>query len=581
MKRTCYKLFFTLALFFFCISIKANVEDSLKNVIAKTDGTEKLEVLANLMVLMLGEKNAIDYALMLEEEARKQNNEEFIGYALANKAAAYFNENNSEMFFPAADEAMAYFLENKQYKRYFVLYNFIIQIHIKECNYETAFLKISSMLDEAKKFNNLFGEINVYENMGDAYYAENHIHKSLEAYQRVFSLLNTHYPDQTIFRAETGIKIAKNAYNIGDIPLIILYCDSVAQIVEELDMTKSYKLENFSTSYIKMLIYAYYALAYTSIGKEKEASDYMNKAFKYAEDDIEDNFRQTFYFLCSNYYFKKGDNKTALEYIEKNEELSTSYVITNGDILILKSKIMAAMGNFEDAYKAEGKNRELIDSLNQKRLSQRISELRTIHQVEKLEFQAEQERLKAVNLRLFVVGLTVIILLLICVISIIIYNLNKIKRKNLVIYQRIQSQEALELELKRKEETLQTKLLSDNGASDDEADRLYLQLKELMTDEKNYTNPNVTRKTLATKLGTNEKYLHETIKKHLDLSFTEYINLLRLDYAKEMICQRLNELSLEDIAMMSGFGTRQTFHRLFRDRYGLSPSEFSSLLKNS
>ena len=581
MKRTYLKLFLALVTLLCVITIQANPEDSLKNVIANTDSIEKLEALSNLMVFKLGDKDAIDYAFMLEKEARSQGNEEFIGYALANKVSIYFNENKNELFFPAAEEAMAYLMEKKQYNRYFSLYNFIIQIHINEYYFETAFMKISSMLDEAKKYNNLFGEINVYENMGDAYFAEKHIYKSLEAYQRVFSLLNTHYPDQTIYRAETGIKISKNAYDIGDIQLTILYCDSVSQIVDELDLLKSYKLENFSTNYIKMLLHAFYALAYISIDKEKEAAEAMNKAFIYANYEIEENFRQTFYFLCSTYYFKKGDNKTALEYIEKNKELSTSYMIPDGDVMILKSKIMAAMGNFDGAYNTEGKYREHTDSINQKKLSQRISELRTIHQVEKLEFQAEQDQLKAVNLRLFVVGLTVIILLLICVISIIIYNLNKIKRKNLVLYQRIQSQEALELELNRKEETLQTKLLSHDEASDDEADRLYLRLKELMKDEKNYTDPDVTRKTLASKLGTNEKYLHETITKHLDLSFTEYINLLRLDYAREMICQRFNELSIEDIAMMSGFGTRQTFHRLFRDRYGLSPSEFSSLLKKS
>ena len=207
-----------------------------------------------------------------------------------------------------------------------------------------------------------------------------------------------------------------------------------------------------------------------------------------------------------------------------------------------------------------------------------VSELRTIHEVEKLESQTEQERLKTINLRQFVVGLTIVVSLLACVITIVIFNLNRIKRKNRVLYQRIQSQDVLELELKKKEESLHSK----DGASEGyESDRLYLRLKELMKNEKSYTDPNLTRKTLAIKLITNEKYLHETIKRNLDLSYTEYINLLRLDYAREMMSQHQNELALENIAMMSGFGTRQTFYRLFRDRYGLSPSEYSNLLKCS
>ena len=581
MKHSNTQTFFSLALLLCVFTIQASTEDSLRNVITTSDGEEKLNAITNLMVLKIGEKDAIEFAIMLEEEARKQKNEASIGTALMTKSTIYASEIDNEKFFPAAEEAMAYLFEKKQFKNYFLTYSNVIKMHLNNGYYETAYLKISLMLEEAKELNYLYGEINVYENMGDAYYVEKYYQKALESFQKVFSLLNTHYPEQQIFRADIGIKIADNAYKIGDIPLTILYCDSVKQIIDEFDRTKSNHMKNFSTRYLKMSLYTFYALAYISVNRVKEATDAINMAIEYSEDEVEDGFLHFFYYLCSEFYFKKGDNKIAFDYLNKSQELSSSYEIPDGSFILMKSKILAAMGNIEDAYKAEREYTEHVDSLNQKKLSQRISELRTIHQVEKLEFQAEQERLKTINLRLFIVGLTVIILLLACVILFIIYNLNKIKQKNQVLYQRIQSQEALELELKRKEEALHTKTLSGDEISDDETDLLYLRLKELMKDEKNYTDHNASRKSLASKLGTNEKYLHETIKKHLDLSFTEYINLLRLDYSREMICQRFDELSLEDIAMMSGFGTRQTFHRLFRDRYGLSPSEFSSLLKKS
>jgi len=581
-KKRLSVIFSSIAFLFCFFTLQASPEDSLKNVIANTEGEKKLEAIANLMVLKSGGEEGIEYAIMLEEEARKQNNEEYIGNALTVKVMIYINQFNTVKFFPAAEEAKDYLMKKKQFNRYFAVCNFEIKMYLIDGYYETAFLKISSMLEETKKLNNLIGEINVYENMGDAYYIGKHNQKALEAYQRVFYLLNTHYPEFVNNRAEIGIKITENAYKIGDIPLTLLYCDSIKQVVEEFDRTKSKKLENLSSRYIKIVLYAYYALAYYSVGREMEATEAINMAFMYDKEDIFDTYRQTFYYLCSDYFFKRGEYKTALEYIEKGEKLTTAFdELNDGDFMQMKSKILAAMGNSADAYKIEREYAVLADSLNQKRLSQRISELRTLHQVEKLKFQAEQERLKAVNMRLFIAGLTVIILLLACVISIVIYNLNKIKRKNRVLYNRIQSQEALELELKRKEEELRKIVLSGDETPDDETDMLYLRLKELMKDEKNYTDPNLSRKSLASKLGTNEKYLHETIKKHLDLSFSEYITLLRLDYAREMMSKHAQELQIEDIALQSGFGTRQTFHRLFRDRYGLSPSEFSYLLKYS
>ena len=582
MKQRLPILLLSILLLFYIIPVKANTEDSLRNIISNSEGVEKLEALADLTNLKLQGEDGIEYIIIFEEEAKKQNNEKYIGMALVSKVSLYANQGDSEKFYPAAEEAMDYLLKKNKLLSYFRLYNTLIKIYLNDGYYETAFLKISSMLEDAKKYNYKMGEIFVYENMGDAYYTEKHYQKSLESYRKVFSLLSA-LPENLLLRAEAGYRIAQNAYKAGDIPLTILYCDSASQLVEEYDRTRLPIEKNFSTSYLKIVIYANLALAYISVGREKEATDAMNIAFKYVDDDILDDFRGMFNYLCSNYYFKKGEYKTALGYIEKIEEESASGTsMPDGDVMQIKSKILAALGDYEGANKVDNEYIELTDSLNQKKLSQRVSELQTIHQVEKLEFQAEQERLRAVNQRQFNMGLMVIVLLLTCFILIVIRNLNRTKQKNRVLYQRIQSQEALELEFKRKEEALRANLLLDEKTPEDqEADQIYLCLKELMKDEKNYIDRNVTRKSIASKLGTNERYLYETITKHLGLSFAEYINILRLDYAREMISQKLNELDIADIAIMSGFGTRQTFHRLFRDRYGLSPSEFSNLIKKS
>jgi AraC-type DNA-binding domain-containing proteins len=580
MKKIFPILLSSVLLFFYVVTIQASPEDSLRNVISNTEGEEKIKALANLTNIKIQGEDGLEYATMLEEEARKQNNVLYIGKALAIKATIYASQSNSEKFFPVAEEAMAYLLEKKDMYMYFLLYNAVIKVHLNDGNYETAFLKISLMLEDAKKFNDILGEIHVYENMGDAYFVERYFQKSLDSYRTAFSLMSAH-KEHTLLRAWIGVKVAHNAYQTGDMSLTILYCDSVRQLVEEYDQSKTVLNGSLSSNFIKNGLFANLALAYISVGREEVATDAMNMALKYAEEDLTEDYQRVFYFHCSDYYFKKGEYETALEYIVKNEELTATIAKPDSEDLLMKSKILAAMGNFEDSFDVNMEYIELTDSLNRKKIAQRVSELHTIHQVEKLEFKAEQERLKAVNMRQFVVGLLVVVLLLACVISIVIYHLNKTRQKNRVLFQRIQSQEAVELELKRKEEALHSKSSFDGIISDEDAGRLYLRLKELMKDKKNYTDPNITRKTIAIKLGTNETYLYDTIKKCLDMSYTEYVNLLRLDYAKEMMKKYLNKLALEDIAMMSGFGTRQTFHRLFRDRYGLSPFEYSKMLKNN
>ena len=56
-------------------------------------------------------------------------------------------------------------------------------------------------------------------------------------------------------------------------------------------------------------------------------------------------------------------------------------------------------------------------------------------------------------------------------------------------------------------------------------------------------------------------------------SITDYINQLRLDHARELITTRPN-MSIDEVATASGFSVRRTFSRLFKEKFGLTPTEY-------
>jgi transcriptional regulator GlxA family with amidase domain len=56
-------------------------------------------------------------------------------------------------------------------------------------------------------------------------------------------------------------------------------------------------------------------------------------------------------------------------------------------------------------------------------------------------------------------------------------------------------------------------------------------------------------------------------------SITDYINRLRLDHARELLTTR-PEMSIDEVATASGFSVRRTFSRLFKEKFGLTPTEF-------
>jgi len=64
---------------------------------------------------------------------------------------------------------------------------------------------------------------------------------------------------------------------------------------------------------------------------------------------------------------------------------------------------------------------------------------------------------------------------------------------------------------------------------------MFTMLRKLMDEEKVFTQRGLNRKTLSVMLDTNEKYLHELIKEVTGMSCSEYINSLRLDYARIML----------------------------------------------
>ncbi|MFB3390104.1 helix-turn-helix domain-containing protein [Flavobacterium sp. LAR06] len=68
------------------------------------------------------------------------------------------------------------------------------------------------------------------------------------------------------------------------------------------------------------------------------------------------------------------------------------------------------------------------------------------------------------------------------------------------------------------------------------------------------------------------------VNSELNLHFSDYINLKRIEYFLEIISDPLwHDSTIQEIAEASGFRSRTTFYRSFVRHIGVSPSEY---LKN-
>lgn len=80
---------------------------------------------------------------------------------------------------------------------------------------------------------------------------------------------------------------------------------------------------------------------------------------------------------------------------------------------------------------------------------------------------------------------------------------------------------------------------------------------------------------LAQKFNVTPKYLSKVLKEHLGISFKVYLTSLRIDKAEELLTR--DDIKINDICKMVGFMNHSAFIRAFKQKNGISPSEYRAL----
>lgn len=91
---------------------------------------------------------------------------------------------------------------------------------------------------------------------------------------------------------------------------------------------------------------------------------------------------------------------------------------------------------------------------------------------------------------------------------------------------------------------------------------------------KRYRDPHYTAQRLADDIKTNTRYLSAAIRFYYNCSYTDLVNRLRIDDAKEMLSNPLCTMTIEEVALSSGFSSRQSFYNAFTRHVGVTPKTF-------
>ena len=97
--------------------------------------------------------------------------------------------------------------------------------------------------------------------------------------------------------------------------------------------------------------------------------------------------------------------------------------------------------------------------------------------------------------------------------------------------------------------------------------------------EKFYLNPDVYIETLARDMNSNRTYLSAYLHKERGTSFTAYVNDLRLQEAMPLLEKGTKRAS--EIAFLVGFSSEYTFRRIFKEKMGCTPREYSIKMRKA
>jgi YesN/AraC family two-component response regulator len=105
-------------------------------------------------------------------------------------------------------------------------------------------------------------------------------------------------------------------------------------------------------------------------------------------------------------------------------------------------------------------------------------------------------------------------------------------------------------------------------------------LKDYISIDKPFLNPELTLPQLAEGINTNPRILSQIINEKFNQNFYDFINQMRIEESKRMLVNSSNIKNILEILYETGFNSKATFNRAFKKATGLSPTEYKKRYLN-
>ncbi|MDL2244035.1 helix-turn-helix domain-containing protein [Parabacteroides sp. OttesenSCG-928-J18] len=568
-------LFFILSLFFSCTiwgqgnalpaELTAQI-DSVEKALERLEGKERLSVLFSLAQFTeYHPSQQKKYIRRLEEEAERQNDPKMLFDVARLWGSNYYELGFLDSTLMMDQKAEMIAREHQMYDGLFLTGESLAKLFTDLGQFDEAQEKARAVYDEAKETGHYTGMARALSALAFTYNYMNRDEEAEKFFKETISVGRMAAVPDTVVLIQAMTDLAGAYLNQRKYEQTLAYADTMRMMLGSIPA-------QWQTNYAFEADY-FSGCAYSDLKQFDEALHYIRQAEALLSTEPSPHYTLMLNQLYAKYYIGKEDFDKVLEYklLIAHHYESKGWKEDLASILEDVGLCYTLLNRHKEAAETYAESLRLTNELKEEDFYKNINELRTVYELDKQELLTQQERERVRSARIIIVALAVILLLIVAISVMALLNARRAHEKNRLLFRQLAEKDhLLQLEIVRPLDTDKQTTLQESQA----ADSLFDRLDRLMQEKQVYTQPDISRKAVATELSTNENYLHNAIKEKLNLSFSGYISLLRLEHGRKLLLHTAADSSIEDIGEACGFGSRTTFYRLFRERYGMSPSEF-------
>ncbi|WP_163318398.1 helix-turn-helix transcriptional regulator [Dysgonomonas sp. 520] len=513
-----------------------------------------------------------NFVLELEKEAERQKDTRNQAKAKAKMVEYYYPQFDNDSIVAAAEAAETFARKHEEYDIMFVVQQTIIQRYANQGMFTLALAKARQMYDEARNLNDNL-------NMARATAALANTHKHMNQYEESSTYL--HESLGLLRQTDGGATSALTLENYQELAFIglslekyeqtILYADSMYVCI---NLRRKEKGSNDAES----VFIAEYLLAQANIylNRQEQAKKHIDKTEQLYNEDYPLSFRFLLDQMYVNYHTQRKEYQQAYTYNERMLQLIRQYELQSDlpEVLINKAELLAHLNRHSEAVQAYAEAIAEQKENNRSEYKLQLNELSILYDLNRIEQQAREDRMQLQFTRRIVVAIAVVALLLVVLAVVMYRNSRRINFKNKRLVLRLQEQDALA----KRNSLLEEQIKELQPMGEDLLKHTDLQwleaLQQLMDTNKRYTDNKLSRKDVQEELNISEKNLRTLIMEHYGQTYSTYVSHKRVRHARQLLSDTGNTETVERIGYESGFGSRSTFYRQFREYYGLTPDEY-------